>query len=168
VRILLDEQLPRQLAPYFVGHDVRTTQEQGWAGLKNGALLRQALAAGFEVFVTGDKNLEFQQNLKVSGLFVVVLVAPSNTWKTCCHVYPRRWNRFNVASLATSRASMREPCANILPSYPTDILHSPARVVVTRSVRLASADAPHRRGVEWRERRAMIIPWQPRPGAVAL
>jgi hypothetical protein len=79
VRILLDEQLPRQLAPYFVGHDVRTTQEQGWAGLKNGALLKQALAAGFEVFVTGDKNLEFQQNLKVSGLFVVVLVAPSNT-----------------------------------------------------------------------------------------
>ena len=79
MRILLDEQLPRQLAPYFVGHDVRTTQEQGWAGLKNGALLKQALAAGFEVFVTGDKNLEFQQNLKVSGLFVVVLVAPSNT-----------------------------------------------------------------------------------------
>jgi hypothetical protein len=78
VRILLDEQLPRQLAPYFVGHDVRTTQEQGWAGLRNGALLKEALAAGFEVLVTGDKNLEFQQNLKASGLFVVVLVAPTN------------------------------------------------------------------------------------------
>lgn len=78
MRILLDEQLPRQLAPYFVGHDVRTTQEQGWAGLKNGALLRQALAAGFDVLVTGDKNLEFQQNLKASGLLVVVLGAPSN------------------------------------------------------------------------------------------
>ncbi len=78
MRILLDEQLPRQLAPYFVGHDVRTTQEQGWAGLKNGALLKQALSAGFEVFITGDKNLEFQQQLEVSGLFVIVLVAPSN------------------------------------------------------------------------------------------
>ena len=78
MRILLDEQLPRQLAPYFTGHDVRTTQEQGWAGLKNGALLKQALSAGFEVLITGDKNLEFQQNLKASGLFVVVLVAPSN------------------------------------------------------------------------------------------
>lgn len=78
MRILLDEQLPRHLAPYFVGHDVRTTQEQGWAGLKNGALLEAALAAGFEVLVTGDKNLEFQQNLKASGLFVVVLGAPSN------------------------------------------------------------------------------------------
>jgi predicted nuclease of predicted toxin-antitoxin system len=78
VRILLDEQLPRQLARYFVGHDVRTTQEQGWAGLKNGALLAQAREASFEVFVTGDKNLEFQQNLRSSGLFVVVLVAPTN------------------------------------------------------------------------------------------
>ena len=78
MRILLDEQLPRQLAPYFDGHEVRTTQEQGWAGLKNGALLKQALSAGFEALITGDKNLEFQQNLKASGLFVVVLVAPTN------------------------------------------------------------------------------------------
>lgn len=67
MRILLDEQLPRQLAPYFVGHDVRTTQEQGWAGLNNGALLEHTLTAGFDVFVTGDKNLEFQQDLKASG-----------------------------------------------------------------------------------------------------
>jgi Domain of unknown function (DUF5615) len=78
VRILLDEQLPRQLAPYLVGYNVRTTPEQGRAGLKNGALLKQAREAGFDVFVTGDKNLEFQQNLKLSGLFVVVLVAPTN------------------------------------------------------------------------------------------
>ena len=78
MRILLDEQLPRQLAPYFVGHEVRTTQEQGWAGLTNGALLKEASAADFQVFITGDKNLEFQQNLKTSGLFIVVLVAPTN------------------------------------------------------------------------------------------
>ena len=78
MRVLLDEQLPRQLAPYLTGHDVRTTQEQGWAGLKNGELLKQALAGGFEVLITGDQNLEFQQNLKASGLFVLVLVAPSN------------------------------------------------------------------------------------------
>ena len=78
VRVLLDEQLPRQLAPYLVGHDVRTTQQQGWAGLKNGDLMKQAVNAGFEVFLTGDQNLEFQQNLKLSGLFVVILVAASN------------------------------------------------------------------------------------------
>jgi hypothetical protein len=43
VRILLDEQLPRQLAPYLVGHDVRTVQQESWAGLKNGELLTNAL-----------------------------------------------------------------------------------------------------------------------------
>ena len=64
--------------PYLVGHDVRTTQEQGWAGKRNGELLKLALAAGFEILVTGDKNLEFQQNLRISGLVLVVLVAPSN------------------------------------------------------------------------------------------
>jgi hypothetical protein len=78
VRVLLDEQLPRQLAPYLLGHDVRTTKQQGWAGLKNGELLRQARAAGFEVLLTGDRNLQHQQNLAYSGLFVVVLVAVSN------------------------------------------------------------------------------------------
>lgn len=63
VRVLLDEQLPRQLARYLIGHDVRTVQEESWAGLENGALLTKAEAAGFSVFVTGDQNLEFQQNL---------------------------------------------------------------------------------------------------------
>jgi hypothetical protein len=49
VRVLLDEQLPRQLAPYLTTHDVRTVQQQGWAGLKNGEPLKQAKIAGFEV-----------------------------------------------------------------------------------------------------------------------
>ena len=63
MRILLDEQLPRQLAPYLLGHDVRTVQQESWAGLKNGVLLTRAEDAGFSVFVTGDQNLEFQQNI---------------------------------------------------------------------------------------------------------
>jgi hypothetical protein len=78
VRVLLDEQLPRQLAPYLAGHDVRTVQQQGWAGLQNGELLTQAAVAGFEIFLTSDQNLEFQQNLKNSRLFIVVLIAVSN------------------------------------------------------------------------------------------
>ena len=64
--------------PYLAGHDVRTTQEQGWAGLRNGELLKLAFEAGFDVFMTGDRNLQFQQNVSASGLFVVVLVAPTN------------------------------------------------------------------------------------------
>jgi hypothetical protein len=78
VRIPLDEQLPRQLAPYLVGHDVRTVQQESWAGLKNGVLLTQAEDAGFSVFLTGDQNLEFQQNISTRRLGVVVLRAVSN------------------------------------------------------------------------------------------
>jgi hypothetical protein len=78
VRVLLDEQLPRQLARSLADHDVRTVQQQGWAGLKNGELLEQAFQGGFEAFVTADQNLAFQQNLQRSRLFVVVLAAQSN------------------------------------------------------------------------------------------
>ena len=63
MRVLLDEQLPRQLAPYLIGYDVRTVQQESWAGLRNGELLTRAEAAGFSVFLTGDQNLEFQQNI---------------------------------------------------------------------------------------------------------
>ena len=78
MRVLLDEQLPRQLARYLLGHDVRTVQQQSWAGLKNGALLAAAEAAGFSVLVTGDQNLEHQQNMTKRKLGIVVLGAASN------------------------------------------------------------------------------------------
>ena len=78
VRVLLDEQLPRQLARYLVGHDVRTVQQQSWAGLKNGELLTEAEAAGFSVLVTGDQNLEHQQNITKRKMGIVVLGAASN------------------------------------------------------------------------------------------
>jgi len=79
VRVLLDEQLPRHLARELRGHEVSTVQQKGWAGLKNGELLRRAADAGFEVFLTADRNLEFQQNLSQTRLRVILLVAPSNT-----------------------------------------------------------------------------------------
>jgi hypothetical protein len=60
------------------GHEVSTVQQNGWAGLKNGELLRRAADAGFDVFVTADRNLEFQQNLSQTRLGVILLVAPSN------------------------------------------------------------------------------------------
>jgi hypothetical protein len=58
VRVLLDEQLPRQLGPYLTGHEVRTVQQESRAGLKNGDLLDRAEAAGFAALVTGDQSLE--------------------------------------------------------------------------------------------------------------
>lgn len=88
MRILLDEQLPRQLAPYVVGHDVRTVQQESWAGLKNGALLSAAETAGFAVFLTGDQNLQFQQNISKRRLGVVVLCAASNALEDLLPLIP--------------------------------------------------------------------------------
>ena len=88
MRILLDEQLPRQLAPYLVGHDARTVQQESWAGLKNGALLTKAEDAGFSVFLTGDQNLEFQQNISQRRLGVVVLCAASNALEDLLPLVP--------------------------------------------------------------------------------
>ncbi len=78
MRILLDECLPRRLRHELPGHDVRTVPEMGWAGKKNGELLRLMTGQGFQVFLTVDRNLRHQQNLKAAGVGVVVLVAASN------------------------------------------------------------------------------------------
>jgi hypothetical protein len=77
MRILLDESLPSELKAELPGHDVRTVQEVGWSRLSNGELLAQA-APRFDVFVTADQNLQFQQNLSALPVAVVVLVAKSN------------------------------------------------------------------------------------------
>lgn len=58
------------------GHEVKTVQDMGWDGIKNGRLLALAQAE-FQVFITGDRNLSFQQNLSRIGLAVVVLRAMS-------------------------------------------------------------------------------------------
>ena len=77
MRILLDEDLPRRLAAVLVGHDVSTVQHSGWTGTKNGKLLGLA-AAEFDVFLTMDRNLEFQQNLNTLPIAVLVVEAVSN------------------------------------------------------------------------------------------
>jgi predicted nuclease of predicted toxin-antitoxin system len=89
VRVLLDEQLPRRLARELTGHDVRTVQQVGWSGLKNGELLRRAADEGFEVFLTADQNLQFQQNLSRARLGVVVLVVSSTTLEDFLPLVPR-------------------------------------------------------------------------------
>jgi predicted nuclease of predicted toxin-antitoxin system len=76
VKILLDECLPRYLKRALTGHDVRTIQEMGWAGRKNGELLALAEPA-FEVFLTSDQNLRYQQNL--AGRKIAILELPTNT-----------------------------------------------------------------------------------------
>ena len=77
MRILLDECVDWRLSQHIVGHDVKTVQQPGWTGIKNGELL--ALAAdAFDVFVTVDRNLAFQQNLGALPLPFIVMHAASN------------------------------------------------------------------------------------------
>lgn len=88
MRILLDESLPRKLALELTGHEAQTVQKRGWSGLKNGALLRTA-SQEFEVFLTGDQNLEFQQNSATLPISVIVLVAVNNRIDTLLPLVPR-------------------------------------------------------------------------------
>jgi hypothetical protein len=77
VRLLLDECIDRRLAKEFVGYEVKTVPQMGWAGIKNGQLLALA-ETEFDVFITVDRNLSFQQNLPQFKIAVVVLHAFSN------------------------------------------------------------------------------------------
>ena len=75
MRILLDECVPPKLKKHLAGHDVRTVREMGWKGKRNGELLRLMLASNIKVLLTVDKNLQYQQNIRASGVAVVVLMA---------------------------------------------------------------------------------------------
>jgi hypothetical protein len=77
MRLLLDECVPRRLRLAFLGHEVRTVQEAGWAGVKNGALLRAA-DGSFDALLTVDQGVQYQQNLTGLRIGVVILVAPTN------------------------------------------------------------------------------------------
>jgi len=77
MRVLLDESLPHDLASLILGHQVSTVRDEGWKSVKNGKLLTLA-ASKFDVFITADRNLEFQQNVAKLPLSVVVLLARKN------------------------------------------------------------------------------------------
>ena len=77
MRLLLDECVPKRLKRELRGHDAKTVQDMGWAGHKNGALLR--LADGqFDALLTVDQGIEYQQNLSGLRISVVVMMALSN------------------------------------------------------------------------------------------
>ena len=77
MRVLLDECVPRRLSRELPGHDVRTVAEMGWSGTRNTALLRLA-AAEFNVFLTVDQGIPYQQNFPGLDLAVVIVRARSN------------------------------------------------------------------------------------------
>ena len=78
MRVLVDQCLPRQLAAELPGHQATTVRAQRWLGLRNGVLLRAALEAGFQAFLTNDSSIEFQQNVKKIGIGVIAIVGVRN------------------------------------------------------------------------------------------
>ena len=77
MQILIDECLPKKLKRELVEYTVFTVQEKGWAGMKNGELLRRA-EKEFDVWVTADQNIAHQQDIKRFDIAIIVLVAPRN------------------------------------------------------------------------------------------
>jgi PIN like domain len=88
MRILLDESLPDELQSELAGHEVRTVRGMSWSGLKNGELLARS-AGKFDVFLTADQNLQYQQNLGKLPISVVVLAGKSNRIEDLRSLIPR-------------------------------------------------------------------------------
>ena len=77
MKVLLDECVDRRFAKELKGHQVKTVPQMGWKTIENGRLLQLA-EKEFDVFVTVNRNLSFQQNLPKYNLAVVILQAPTN------------------------------------------------------------------------------------------
>lgn len=77
MRILFDQGTPVPLRRFLSGHDVATAYERGWSSVTNGDLIRLAEQEGFELLITTDTNLRYQQNLQGRSLTILVLTTTS-------------------------------------------------------------------------------------------
>lgn len=97
MKVLLDECVDWRLSRELVGHEVKTARQMGWAAIQNGELLALA-AKHFDVFVTVDRNLSFQQDLGSFEIAVVVIRARSNRLADLKRLLPDL-----LAAVATAR-----------------------------------------------------------------
>ncbi|HEX6902188.1 MAG TPA: DUF5615 family PIN-like protein [Thermoanaerobaculia bacterium] len=102
MRVLIDECVDWRLSRDIVGHDVKTARQMGWASIKNGELLALA-AQQFDVFVTVDRNLSFQQNVVAFPIAIIVLRARTNRLADLRPLIPAL-----LAALHTSRAGIAQ------------------------------------------------------------
>ena len=87
MKVLIDENLPRKLGGHLKGHECRTVAECGWAGNKNGELLSLA-EYQFDVLLTLDKNIPYQQDFKLGRIAILIVRAPSNRVQDLLPVIP--------------------------------------------------------------------------------
>ena len=97
--ILFDQGTPRGIADSLSNHTVREAKSQGWDKLTNGELLIAAEEAGFDVLLTTDKNLRYQQNLKARRIAIVVL--GKGGWRLIRPVISSVVNAVNAAQPGT-------------------------------------------------------------------
>ena len=88
MKVLLDECVDARLAPHIVGFEARTVHDQGWAGISNGKLLALA-EREFEVFLTIDRNLMFQQHIPKCLIAVVLVHSVSNRLEDLLKLLPQ-------------------------------------------------------------------------------
>jgi Domain of unknown function (DUF5615) len=79
MRILFDQGAPRGLAAVLRGHQVTEARKRGWERISNGELLRLAENAGFDILLTTDKRMRYQQNL--SGRTIAIIVLGNSPWR---------------------------------------------------------------------------------------
>jgi len=77
MRILIDECIDRRLRDFLPGHECQTARYAGFGGLENGALLTAAENAKFDVLLTGDRGIEFQQDLRRRNIAILIVYAKS-------------------------------------------------------------------------------------------
>lgn len=108
MRILFDHCVTRPLRREFPNHEVRTTREMGWEDLSNGKLLTKAHENGFEIFLTVDQNIRYQQNLQHYPIAIVVLVAHGITVEDLKPLVPKVEEVLLLAQPATVYEVMLE------------------------------------------------------------
>jgi hypothetical protein len=101
VRVILDECIDRRFAKDIQGYEVLTVPQAGWAGIKNGELLTRTQTQ-FDVFVTVDRNLAFQQNIPQFTIAVIVLQAQTNRLKDLRPLLPNLLQILTTAQRAKS------------------------------------------------------------------
>ena len=79
MRVLFDHNAPSGAARLLIGHEVTEAYERGWSRISNGELLAKGEAAGFDVLVTADKKIRYQQNL--TGRRIAIVVLGNSTWR---------------------------------------------------------------------------------------
>jgi hypothetical protein len=105
--ILFDHGTPRSIARWLHGHVVVEAIARGWDRLANGALLKEAEEAGFDLLLSTDKNIQYQQNLKGRQIAIVIL---GNSQRPAVHRYIHRVVAAVNAATPGSYAEVEIPC----------------------------------------------------------